>query len=49
MRHYLFAAYIQEKHLPQAKKVLLQGALKCAMGRIFNDKICTMGRYSFKY
>ena len=50
MPHQLFAAGLQarERYLPRVKKVFLQRELQCDMGRVFNNKIWVMDRYTFE-
>ena len=50
MPHQLFAAGLQarERYLPRVKKVFLQREIQCDMGRVFNNKIWVMDRYTFE-
>ena len=45
----LFAAGIQISNICRVKNLILQRALEGHMGRVFNNKIWAVGRYTFEY
>ena len=49
MPHQLFAAGLRQGHLSRVKKIFLQRTLECDMGRVFNNKIWVMDRYTFEH